>query len=157
MPIFATAGAKLFIGGPLNGPLVTESSFSGITWVEVKRLETLGAIGDTSEPVTFDDIGEARRIKLKGVRDAGTMEVVAGIDYSDAGQEDVLEAEASPNSFAFKIQFNDAPAGGTPSLRLFVAHVLSASEQLDTASSVMKLNMSLGVNSNVVRVAAEEA
>jgi hypothetical protein len=50
---------------------------------------------------------------------------------------------------------NDAPPAGTPSERLFIAKVMSQSEQYDAANSVMKLNASLGVNSNVVRVNAE--
>lgn len=154
MAIFATAGSKLYIGGPLNGPTVTEASFTSQTWVQINSLEALGAVGDTSEGINFDDIGAARRIKLKGVRDAGTMEVVTGIDYEDAGQVAVLAAEATPNDYAFRLVFNDAPVGGTPSERRFVAKVMSVSEQLDTASSVMKLNMSLGVNSNVVRIEA---
>lgn len=158
MPIFATAGAKLYIGGPLNGPAVTEASFSGQTglWKEVKSLETIGSVGDVSEEVTSNLIGESRTIKMKGTRNAGTMEVVAAIDYSDEGQLAVLAAEATPNNYAFRLVFNDAPVGGTPSQRLFVALVISVQEQLDDANSVMKLNLSLGVNSNVVRVLAAE-
>ena len=49
---------------------------------------------------------------------------------------------------------HDAPAGGTPSERYFIAKVGSASEAYDTANAVMKLNASLWVNSNVVRVNA---
>ncbi len=154
MPIFATAGAKLYIGGPLNGPTVTESSFSGQVWKEIKPMESIGSIGDVSEEITFNDIGQNRTIKLKGPRNAGNMEAVAGMDYADEGQLAVLAAEALPNDFAFKLTLNDAPVSGTPSERLFVAKVMSVQEALDTASSVMKLNMSLGVNSNVVRIAA---
>lgn len=157
MSVFGTAGSKLYIGGPLNGPTVTEASFTSQTWVEILKLEALGSVGDTSEAITFDDIGAARRVKLKGVRDAGTMEVVAGIDYEDPGQIAVLAAERTPNDYAFRLVFNDAPVGGTPSERRFVAKVMSVSEQLDTASSVMKLNMALAVNSNVVRIAADAA
>ncbi|WP_237685028.1 hypothetical protein [Szabonella alba] len=51
---------------------------------------------------------------------------------------------------------NDAPPGGTPSERYFVAVVGSASEAYDTANNVIKLNASLWVNSNVVRVNAAE-
>ena len=159
MAIFATAGAKLYVGGPLNGPVVTPTSFTTPpqTWVEIKGLENLGSLGDTSEEITFDEIGVNRRQKLKGVRDAGTMEVTAGIDSDDPGQAAVLAADATPHDYAFRLVFNDAPPGGTPSERRFVAKVMSVSEQFDTANNVMKLSMRLGVNSNVVRIAAEEA
>lgn len=156
--IYATAGAKLYIG-PAMAVTAADKQLSDFetsppkSWTEVGFLENLGTFGDSAEAINFDSIGAGRRMKLKGVKDAGTMEVVCGLDYSDAGQIALRAAEATPNTYAFKIQFNDAPAGSgaTPSLRYFVAHVMSASETLDSANSVMKLNATLGVNSNVVR------
>ena len=59
--------------------------------------------------------------------------------------------------YAIKVTFNDAPSGGTPSERYFVALVMSAREQYDEANSVMKLAVTLEVDSNVVRVAAAGA
>lgn len=158
MAIYSTAGAKLFIG-PAKAPGANDFTLSDfetsppISWTEVNPMESLGTFGDSSESITFDAINRGRRIKLKGVKDAGTLEVSCGLDYSDAGQIALRAAQASPNDFAFKIQFNDAPAGSgaTPSLRYFVGQVLSASEALDTASSVMKMNCSIAINSNVVR------
>ena len=65
-----------------------------------------------------------------------------------------LAAEKTDNNYAIKIEFDDAPTGGTPSERYFIAIIGGASEQLDTANNVMKLNLSLWINSNVVRVNA---
>lgn len=48
----------------------------------------------------------------------------------------------------------DAPAGGAASERL-IAKAGSAAEAYDTASSVMTLNASLWVSSNVVEIDAE--
>ena len=159
MPIFATAGAKLHIGGAMSADYTADldaEDFNGESWVEIAPLESIGSVGDSAEQISFDAIGNARRHKLKGTRDAGTMEVVAAIYYSDAGQIALLAAEKTAHSYAFRLVFNDAPPGGTPSERLFVAKVMSASEALDTANNVMKLNATLAVDSNVVRVAAEE-
>lgn len=162
MPIYATAGAKLYIG-PAKAALsrnLTSADFTGIAsgdWVEIGFTETLGTLGDTSQEVTFDAIGNNRRLKLKGTKDAGTLNVVCAIDYTDPGQIAVLAAEATPNDYAFKIEYNDAPSTGAspkPSTRQFVAKVMSAAEALDGANNVMKLNMTLGVNSNIVRTNA---
>jgi len=158
MAIYSTAGAKLFIG-PAMAPGANDFILADFetsppkSWTEVNPMENLGTFGDAAEAVTFDAINRGRRMKLKGIKDAGTLEVVCGLDYSDTGQIAMRAAEASPNDFAFKIQFNDAPAGSgaTPSLRYFVGQVLSASEGLDSANSVMKANFSIGINSNVVR------
>lgn len=159
MPIYATAGAKLYIGGVISDKSTdfTEADFSAEVWINISNLESLGTLGDEAEEVTFAAIGENRQKRLKGVRSAPSMEVVAGIDYADAGQQALIAAEKENDDYAFKVEFDDAPAGGTPSLRYFIAKVGSSSEAYDTANSVMKLNASLWVNSNTVRVAAAPA
>lgn len=159
MAIFATAGSKVFIGTVLAEKSVdfVASEFTAQLWVQINSLESIGSFGDAAETVQFKDIGKGRVTKLKGTRDAGTMELVAGIDYKDPGQIALLAAEKSIHDFAFKVEFNDAPDGGTPSQRLFIAKVMSASEALDSADNVMKLNSSLAINSNIIRVSAAEA
>lgn len=158
MTIFATNGAKLYIGGAMASTSadLDLSSFSGQTsnWVEIGEAEGLGSLGDTSTEITFDAINSSRTRRLKGTRSAGSMEVVCGIDYADAGQIALIAAEKTDDEYAFKLVLNDAPTGGTPSERYFVALVGSASEALDTANNMMKLNSSLWVNSNIVRVNA---
>ncbi|MGB5903498.1 MAG: hypothetical protein WBH00_11630 [Xanthobacteraceae bacterium] len=160
MPIFATAGAKLYIGTALaakNSDFV-EADFSAITWKEITPMETIGSLGDTASEITFEGIGNARTQKLKGTRNAGNMECVAGIDYADEGQIAVLAAEKTPYDYAFKLVFNDAPSGvgATPSERKFVAKVMSAAEALDAANNVMKMNFTLAINSNIVRLNADD-
>ncbi|NDV52167.1 hypothetical protein [Salipiger sp. PrR003] len=158
MPIFSTAGAKLFIGGvqPMKSEDFVLTDFDGQTWTEIKELEALGSLGDSANEITQDIIGEKRTKRLKGTRVAPPMEVIAAINYEDAGQAAVIAAEKTDDDFAFKIQLDDAPSGGTPSERYFIAKIASATEAYDTANSVMKLNMSLWINSNVVRVNAAE-
>lgn len=156
MTIYATAGSKLFIGAALamKSADFVEADFAAQAWTEIGGLEGLGTLGDTSQAVTQTIIGEGRDKVLKGSRNAGTMEIVAAIDADDAGQTALIAAEKTTHDYAFKLVLNDAPAGGTPSERKFVAKVMSAAEQFDQANNVMKLNTSLAVNSNVVRKAA---
>lgn len=153
--IFATAGSSIFIGQSIAAKSddFTAADFSGQSWTEINWVENLGSFGDKSAEITFDAIGETRTQKLKGTRNAGNMSLVMGIDSSDAGQAAVRSAEATPNDYAFKVVFNDAPLGGTPSIRYFIAKIMSAEEQLDGANNVSKLNAALALNSNVVRVA----
>ena len=162
MGLYATAGMRIFIGivKEQKGEDFVRADFSAaaaLTWKEVKNLEAMGSLGDTSEAISFTAIDANRTSVIKGPRSAGTMELVAGIDYADQGQQALLAAEKTIHDYEFRLVLNDAPAGGTPSERYFIAKVMSQSEQYDQANSVMKLNASLGVNSNVVRVAAEEA
>ncbi len=158
MTIYATNGAKLYIGGALANKSTdfAQSDFSGQSWTEIGETEGLGSIGDTSAEIAFSGIAANRDRRLKGTRNAGTMEVVCGLDYADAGQIALVAAEKTRHDYAFKLVLNDAPPGGTPSERYFIAAVGSAVEALDTANNVMKLNASLWVNSNVVKVNAAE-
>jgi hypothetical protein len=156
--IFATAGARLYIGGSLAAQTVdfVEADFATQSWTPVNWMENIGAFGDEAASITFDAIEQQRTQKLKGTRNAGDMAVVCGIDYEDAGQIALRAAEATPNNYAFQVLFNDMPVGGTSgSLRYFVGLVMTARETLDTANNVMKLNATIGINSNIVRVNAQ--
>lgn len=158
MTVYATNGARIYIGGALDtksDPFV-QSDFAGqsAAWVEIGETENLGSVGDTSSEIAFDSIPAQRTRRLKGTRNAGSMDLVMGIDYEDPGQQALIAAEQTPHDYAFRIVLNDAPAGGTPSERMFVAKVASVAEAYDTANSIMKLNASLWVNSNVVKIDA---
>lgn len=155
--IFATSGARLYIGGSLAAQTsdFVLGDFTGQSWVAINWMENIGAFGDEAASITFDAIEQERTQKLKGTRNAGDMTLVCGIDYEDAGQIALRAAEATPNNYAFKVEFNDMPAGGTSgSLRYFIGLVMTARETLDTANNVMKLNGTIGINSNIVRVNA---
>lgn len=155
--IYATNGTRIFIGGAVNDPGadVTGTTFTSQTWTEIKEVESLGTFGDAASEITFESINQNRTKRLKGTRNAGSMDLVCGLDYADPGQLALIAAEKTIHDYAFKVVFNDAPAGGTPSERLFLAKVASAAEAADSANNVLKLNASLWINSNIVRVAAE--
>lgn len=160
--IFTTAGARLYIGPALAAKSsdFVRADFPAADasdWTEIDETEGLGSAGDTSTEVAFDGINSGRTRRLKGTRNAGTMEVVCGLDMTDPGQIALIAAERTKYDFAFRLVLDDAPPGGTPSERLFVAQVGSAAEQYDTVNSVMKLNASLWINSNIVKVNAASA
>lgn len=155
--IFATAGSKFYIGQAkaAQSTNFVVADFAAQSWVEVTMVETIGAFGDEASSITFDSIGQSRTYKLKGNRNAGDISLVTAIKYSDQGQATLRGAETTSNNYAFKVLFNDMPSGGTSgSIRYFVGLVMSAREQLDGANNVMKLNVTIAVNSNIVRVNA---
>ena len=156
MTIYTTAGTRLYIGGPLAAKSsdFEATDFASQMWVEVDETEGLGSAGDTSAEVTFDGINSGRTRRLKGTKNAGTMEVVCGLDPADPGQIALVAAERAKGDYAFRVVLADAPAGGTPSERMFVAQVGSASETYDSANSVMKFNSTLWINSNIVKIDA---
>lgn len=123
MTIYANNGSRLYIGGPitLNGTNLTAASFTSQTWVEVGEIENLGTVGDTAAEISFDAVNVGRTRRLKGTRNAGTMEVVCGIDYSDPGQLALIAAEQTIFDYAFKIVPNDAPPVKTTTITVTIA------------------------------------
>ncbi|MCC5968393.1 MAG: hypothetical protein JJU15_00415 [Pararhodobacter sp.] len=154
--IFATAGAKLYIGSAIANPHadLNVATFTSQDWVEIKHTENLGRAGDASAEIALDHIDQTRTTRLKGTRNAGAMEVICSFDSTDSGQIALIAAEKTIHDYAFRLVFNDAPAGGTPSERMFIAAVGGAEEVFDTANDSVKLQSSLWINSNIVRVAA---
>lgn len=154
--LFATAGSKLYIGQAkaFDGTDFVTADYSAQVWTEVKGTTDLGGLGDTANLITSEQVGAGRTRKAKGTRNAGSMQVNADLDYSDAGQLAVLAAERTRDSYAFRLVMNDAPSGGTPSERLFVAFVMNTTEQLGGPNTVMQLQSTLEIDSNIARIAA---
>jgi len=78
----------------------------------------------TADGTTFDD---DYRQNYKVLKDAGDLELTLQRDFALPGQNDLQAAAAdkSTTTYPFKIEFDDAPAEGTPSTILFNARVLS--------------------------------
>lgn len=154
--IFATAGSHVYIGQPKEEQFANfvPADFNDQSWIEIGKLNSIGTFGDQASEITFDLINEGRTKKLKGTRNAGNMELVCAVDADDDGQATLRGAETESLDYAFRVVLNDAPSGDTPSERFFIAKVMTAAEVLDTANNVVRLNATLGINSNIARVDA---
>jgi len=159
--LFATNGMTLDIGAvkTFNGTdfLATDFTTGSPTWTKVGGVTNMGTFGDTAELISSKVISEKRVRKAKGTQNAGSQQLVCNLDYSDAGQIALRAAAKAKDTYAFRVTFNDAPAGGTPSIRYYTALVMSASEQFNEADNVMELHVTLEIDSNIVEVAAAEA
>lgn len=155
--LVTTAGSQIAIGDEpmeFTGTDMTVSDFDSVDWTDIKGHTDLGALGDTAELVSSNQINVSRTRKAKGVRNAGSKVLLMDVDYSDPGQLALVAAEKTSFTYPFKVVLNDAPPGGTPSERYFLALVMSAEEQFNDASQSVKLSTTLEVDSNIVRVAA---
>ncbi len=154
MSLNAVAGQKLFIGGQLDDKATdfVASDFAGQSWVEVDGWETCGSAGDTAALISTDLINRGRTIKQKGTKNAGQMQNVFAIVPGDAGQTALIAASTTNKNYAFRIDNNDGVV--TPSKRYFVALVMNAEEVGGSANTIQKLNATVEINSNIVKVAA---
>ena len=116
MSLYPVAGCKIYIGGVLadKNADFTAADFSSQTWTEIDGWEQMGAYGDTAQVITTSLINRGRDIKQKGTRNAGQMQNVFSVIADDDGQIALIAAEKTSNNYAFKIELNDAPSGGTP-------------------------------------------
>lgn len=151
MTISTAAGAKFYIGGAAEHDALAD--FVAESWTEVGEIENLGEIGDESQVVQFASLSDNRLRKLKGVRDAGTMNIVCGADSSDAGQDAMIAAEAQPLNYSFKIELNDEiTVGGTGTTIYFYGQVLSKRRNIGDVNNVIRYNFTTGVNSAPIEV-----
>lgn len=157
--MFSTANTKIFVGAAIadQSDDFDATDFASETWTEIGGTTNLGQIGDTAELITSNQITSGRTKKAKGTFNAGSMAIVCDLDPDDAGQTALIAAGAARSNYAFKIEFPDAPASGTPSTRYFIALVMGTPEVYEDANSTKKLNATLEVNSNIVKVAAAAA
>lgn len=156
--LYATNGATLHIGGvkTFGGTdfVATDFTTGSPAWTKVGGVTNAGAFGDTAELISSKVIDEGRVRKAKGTKNSGSAQIVCNLDYADAGQIAVRAAAKARDTYALKYTFNDAPVGGTPSIRYFTALVMSAVEHLNEADNVMELHVTLEIDSNIVDVAA---
>jgi hypothetical protein len=159
MGIFTSAGTKVYMTSTTTNPATFDAAgYGALTFTEIKNVESVGAFGDESAEVTFDDLGEKRTKKLKGQRNSGNMALVCGLDDADAGQDLLRTAEAdnTTGNFHFKVVYpNKLTSGGDGAIRFFSGKVMSQREVIDTANNVAKLEATVGINTAIVLVDAD--
>lgn len=151
MTINAAAGSKLYIGS--TSLATVQADFEAESWVEVGEVEDLGEFGDESETIEFAALSDGRKRKKKGVRDAGTMQVVCGDDPLDEGQIAMTAAEASPLDFNFKVVANDAVTlGGEDGISYFRGQVMSKKKNVGTVNNIVRRTFNVGINTAIIEV-----
>lgn len=152
MVTHVSAKAKLLIGTTVAATDAT--SFAADTYVEVYPVTSGGKLGPKSEELIRKYIGSGDVKRLKSFRDNGSMEITVDHDSADPGQIAVRAAEKIDSEYNFKIQFNNAPAGGTPSVRYFRALVMGAEISIGTATDAVEETYTLGISGAIVDVPA---
>lgn len=150
----ATSGASFHIGAvreDWTARQVDVPDFTDEAWVKVNGLSSLGRISGEwqTQDITLPDPNDPDNPPIpdhqKTVRPAYTMEVLVAQNSFDIGQSLMLAAEGDINPHSFMISLHDA------STRRFIAHVMSASQVLDEANSVVCWSFGLLLQSNIVR------
>lgn len=153
--ISAANGAKFYIGPAADNPPVDGPSAASLTYVQVKKVETLGDFGDTAQGVTFTALDDQRVEKTKGARDAGDMTLTVGFIAGDQGQAAMDAAEATASNYVFKLVANDEPINGTaPTTTYLYGLVSSNKRQYGAANNVVRIMYSIALNAAPIEVQA---
>jgi hypothetical protein len=153
MSINTGAGTRIFIGPRLLADLPADHTaavtlLAALTYVEVGEMETIGDYGDTINDVSFSGLSSGRAKHLKGLADAGTVDLSIGFDAGDAGQLKLVEAflDRSRFDYPIKVVYVDGETD------YFAAKVMSNKKTGISVEGVLKRAVSLGVNSEIYEV-----
>lgn len=155
MSVTTGAGTRLYIGPRLTGPLPPTAAaaitlLAALIYVEVGELESIGDYGDTINDVTFAGLASGRATHLKGLADAGTVELSIGFDAGDDGQLALVEAflDRSRFDYPIKVVYVDGE------IDYMAAKVMSNKKTGISVEGVLKRTVSLGINSEIYEVPA---
>ena len=153
MPVNTAAGTRLSIGPRLSAKLPALDSaaitlLAGLTYIEVGELENIGDYGDEVGDVTFSALADSRTRHLKGLADAGSVELAIGFDAGDAGQLALVAAQKDRSQFDYpvKVEYVDGLVD------YFAVKVMSSRKGVGGAEDVIKRNVTVGINSGIYEV-----
>jgi hypothetical protein len=154
--LFPVSGARLYVGQVMvdQDEDFVEADFISQSWLEIGGLTNIGELGDEATLITAEIINAGRTKKAKGTSNAGAMAIVAAHDPNDPGQAELVVAQKEVNNRAFRLVFNDAPEGGSPSERLYLGMTMTARNVLNEANNFIQFISTIEINSNVVKIDA---
>ena len=158
--VFGFAGSKFYIGGPktFSQSDLTASSFTGETWVEVQGIESIGEFGDQAQYGSFTALGDRRTTRFLSMFEGSDFQISMARNIADPGQSELRDAGLDPGTnYAFKIEYDDAPPGGTPSQDMFIGLVSPLRRSGGTNTDALKWVASIATNSNIVEIAPAPA
>ncbi|TGR55704.1 hypothetical protein EN794_004695 [Mesorhizobium sp. M00.F.Ca.ET.151.01.1.1] len=103
------AGSKLYICATPKNADLTETEFAALTFVQVKKVGSIGERGINTNIVQYDTLDTLVALKGKGITNAGDPQVEVAEDLTDPGQV-ALRAAGAPNvpdAYAFKVERAD--------------------------------------------------
>ncbi|KAF1016178.1 MAG: hypothetical protein GAK31_01667 [Stenotrophomonas maltophilia] len=100
------AGSKLYICAAPKNTDLTETEFKALTFVQVKKVGSIGERGINTNIVQYDTLVA---LKGKGITNAGDPQVEVAEDLADPGQIAMRAAGAPgvPDAYAFKVERAD--------------------------------------------------
>ena len=128
-----------------------QAGYEALTYTEIEQLLTVPAFGAETQIITYDPLKDGITRKDKGFINYGTQALVAVLDTGSAGQDIVISASEGANkrlAHTIKLQY---PAG---EVRYYQVFVMSSQEDPGSSNEMINFNMSVEINSPILRIAA---
>jgi hypothetical protein len=115
------AGSKFYVCATAQNSDLNQAGFEALTWVEVGNVGNIGQTGTETNLVSYNELSTLVTQKAKGVSDAGSPPIECARNPTDAGQVIMrtISVTTDTNSYAFKYEKNDAPAGFTNTIHYY--------------------------------------
>jgi Phage tail protein. len=151
-----TVGTRLFIAN--TAICTTETAYKALTWTEVEEVEDIGTFGISAEKVTYKTLADGVVRKAKGTVDYGSPTLKLPRVPTGPGQAAIkAAAKDRNNAYNFKVEFDDAPDGGTATTIYMHAFVMSYTTEIGAADGIVRATVGLEVDAEPIEVAAAEA
>ncbi len=145
MAIKTSAGTQVYIGPATKADTV--SALAVLSYVEIKKVESLGDIGPESQDVTFTPLGGEDVQHLKGATDNGTTVLIVGREPLDPGQIALKAASLTKLEYALKIVIPDADDANDTDTTIYVrGPVMGGRLNIGGANDVTKATYGVGNN-----------
>jgi hypothetical protein len=151
MAFSSAAGTTIYIGPSITSTTDTLAEMQALSpWTEIKPVQSMGEYGDQANDISFGSLSDSRTQHTKGLRDAGTMALTVARDFSDAGQQALIDAEGGNLEWAFKVVYDDAlTVSGTGTVEYFRGKVMSKRTNVGSADNVITRLFNIGINSEI--------
>ena len=155
MAVDTAAGSKISIG-PVNASAATPTDYQALSYVEVGEVENIGEFGDSFNEVNFTALSDRRVRKFKGSRNAGNIQLTIGHDSANTGQTNLNAALETDFDYAFRVELDDAGSGtgAAPTTFYFRAKVMAAPITPGDTETIVRINATLGINSDILKIDA---
>lgn len=156
--IFTSSGATFSISETSDAPATFDAAgYADLTFSQQCPLESMDGAGVTFDVSTFDDLCTSTRLKVKGIADYGELQVVLGLDDTQANQDFLTTAseDTSTADWHFKIELpNKQNATGTNAVRYFSGKVTIDNETFGAANDIPKRNATISITTPIVKVSS---
>lgn len=143
---FTSAGTKIYIG---DAPGTYDvSGFEAVTWTEIGEIVDAGEFGRTYNLVTHNPLGDRRTVKRKGSFNDGTMALQLARVPTDEGQEDLIAALASDDSYSFKVVLQDTTH------MYFTAQVMSYTTNVGSVDQITGATVNVEIDNDILETDA---